>query len=67
METELNRAGKIMKQVNELAAISEDSDGITRLFGTPAFLQGSSRVLHWMKEAGLHCRIDNIGNVRGRL
>jgi len=66
MANELERAKKIMAQINELAAISEDTNGITRLFGTPAFLQGSNKVLQWMKRTGLDCRIDNIGNVRGR-
>jgi len=67
MENELQRAKKVLAQINELAAISEDSNGITRLYGSPAFLQGSHKVLQWMNDAGLECRIDNIGNVRGRL
>jgi allantoate deiminase len=60
------RAEKIMKRVKDLAAISEDKTGITRTFGTPAFINGSTRVMSWMKQAGLQTRIDNIGNVRGR-
>lgn len=56
-----------MERINELAAISEEANGITRLFGTAAFLQGSSKVLAWMQTAGMDARIDNIGNVRGRL
>jgi len=67
MENELQRAKKVLAQINELAAVSEDSNGITRLYGSPAFLQGSHKVLQWMNDAGLECRIDNIGNVRGRL
>jgi len=67
MKNELQRAEKILAQINELAAISEDSNGITRLFGSTAFLQGSNKVLQWMKQAGFDGRIDNIGNVRGRL
>ena len=63
----MHRAQKIMKRINELAAISEDESCITRTFGTKAFVEGSQKVLTWMKEAGLQTRIDNIGNIRGRL
>jgi allantoate deiminase len=63
----LTRAGKIMARINELASISEDATGITRTFGTKAFIEGSKKVQSWMKEAGLETRVDNIGNVRGRL
>jgi allantoate deiminase len=63
----LTRAEKIMARINELASISEDATGITRTFGTKAFIEGSKKVQSWMKEAGLETRVDNIGNVRGRL
>lgn len=52
-------------RINQLAAISEHEVGITRTFGTDAFLQGSTLVSQWMQKAGLETRIDNIGNVRG--
>jgi len=67
MNNYLQRAEKVLAQINELASVSEDADGVTRTFGTPAFLEGSKKVLLWMKEAGLKAWIDNIGNVRGRL
>jgi allantoate deiminase len=66
MEDYLHRANNILARIQELACISEDTDCITRTFGSPAFLSGCSRVLSWMQEAGLDARIDNIGNVRGR-
>jgi allantoate deiminase len=56
-----------MRRIEELAAISEDVDGVTRRFGTPAFLRGSALVETWFEAAGLSTRIDSIGNVRGRL
>ena len=56
-----------MRRIEELAAISEDADGVTRRFGTPAFLRGSALVKSWFEAAGLRPRIDSIGNVRGRL
>jgi allantoate deiminase len=66
MQTEQQRAEKIMNRINQLAAISEDTTGITRRFGTPAFVAGRDKVLYWMTAAGLETRIDNIGNVRGK-
>jgi allantoate deiminase len=63
----IQRAEKIMARLNELASISEDAAGITRTFGTKAFIEGSKKVQSWMQETGLETRVDNIGNVRGRL
>jgi allantoate deiminase len=56
-----------MRRIQELAAISEHPQGVTRTFGTPAFLAGSALVESWLKAAGLATRVDSIGNVRGRL
>jgi allantoate deiminase len=56
-----------MRRIEALAAISDDSQGVTRTFGTPAFLAGSALVRSWLEAAGLATRIDGIGNVRGRL
>jgi allantoate deiminase len=66
MNEYLQRANRIMEKINELASISEDPKCITRTFGTNAFMEGSNKVLSWMKAAGLQASIDNIGNVRGR-
>lgn len=63
----IQRAEKIMSRINELASISEDEGRVTRTYGTPAFLKGRELVQQWMQEAGLDTRIDNIGNIRGRL
>jgi allantoate deiminase len=65
MGKELQRAEKIVSRINELAAVSEAGDGITRRYGTEAFLEGANKVLQWMQEAGLRVRVDHIGNVRG--
>jgi allantoate deiminase len=67
MSSYLQRAEKVFLRINELAAISEDDSAVTRTFGTKAFLEGSTKVAAWMKEAGLQTRIDQIGNVRGKL
>lgn len=61
------RAAQVMRRIEELAAISEDERGVTRTFGTPAFLQGRALVQGWMEAAGLEVRTDSIGNLRGRL
>ena len=61
------RASIILDRINELAAISETPGVTTRTFGTEAFIKGQAMVASWMKQAGLQTRIDNIGNVRGRL
>jgi allantoate deiminase len=62
-----NRAEQIFSRIHQLAAISEHEVGITRTFGTDAFLHGSTLVSQWMQKAGLETRMDNIGNVRGVL
>jgi hydantoinase/carbamoylase family amidase len=56
-----------MKRVDELASVSDDPICITRTYGSPAFLAGRQMVLRWMNEAGLHTRIDQVGNLRARL
>lgn len=63
----LLRAERIMQRIQQLAAISEDADGVTRTFGTPAFLQGRALVQSWLEAAGLPTRVDGIGNLRARL
>jgi len=67
VENFIARAEKILARIHKLAALSEDDDGVTRTFGTPAFLQGSALVSSWFEQAGLSTRLDGIGNVRGRL
>jgi allantoate deiminase len=61
------RALTILQRINELASISEQPGVITRTFGTEAFIKAQALVAQWMQQAGLQTRIDNIGNVRGRL
>ncbi|UOQ97129.1 allantoate amidohydrolase [Hymenobacter sp. 5317J-9] len=61
------RAERIMQRIQQLAAISEDADGVTRTFGTPAFAEGRALVQGWLEAAGLPTRLDGIGNLRARL
>jgi allantoate deiminase len=67
VNTYITRAARIMQRIQELAAISEDEQGVTRTFGTPAFLAGRDQVQRWMEAAGLAVRVDSIGNLRARL
>ena len=67
METYTSRAERVVNQLNSLGEISDEGRILTRLFGTPAHSQVLQRVLLWMNEMGLDARIDNLGNVRGRL
>ncbi|MBF9143483.1 allantoate amidohydrolase [Hymenobacter properus] len=61
------RAERIMQRIQQLAAISDDPDGVTRTFGTPAFVAGRDLVQSWLEAAGLPTRTDGIGNLRARL
>lgn len=67
MNTYTSRAERVVSQINSLGEISDEGRILTRLFGTPAHSQVLERVLQWMNEMGLESRIDNLGNVRGRL
>src|SRR3990170_1147378 len=67
MSDYLQRATKVLQRINELASVSEDKGRITRTYGTKAFIEGRNKTEVWMKEAGLQTRVDNIGNIRGRL
>jgi allantoate deiminase len=67
MNSYLQRPQRIVERIKELATISEDEKGITRTFGTKAFVEGRDKVQSWMQQAGLVSRIDSIGNVRGIL
>lgn len=61
------RAEKIMSRINALAALTDQPGIISRVFGTPAFVAATKLLVQWFNEAGLKTRVDNIGNVRGRL
>src|SRR5690349_4354019 len=61
------RTELILQRISALASISDDETGITRTYGSPAFIKGRNLIQQWMKEAGLITWIDQVGNVRGRL
>ncbi len=58
---------RIMARLEELAAISEDADGLTRVFLSPEHKRAGELLIRWMKAAGMAASFDAIGNVVGRL
>lgn len=67
MNNYLERAQTVLERVNELAVISDQHGLISRTFGTEAFWKAQRKIAEWMTDAGLETKIDNIGNVRGKL
>ncbi len=57
---------EIVGRINELAAISEDSGHLTRVFLTAEHRAAAELILKWMREAGMSAHLDAIGNVCGR-
>src|ERR1700722_18872231 len=56
----------IYRRIDELAAISESPDNLTRVFLSPEQARASDLVLSWMQGAGMAAHVDAIGNVVGR-
>lgn len=56
----------IVGRINDLAAISEEGDKLTRIYLTKELREAADLVLGWMREAGMSARLDAIGNVCGR-
>jgi allantoate deiminase len=56
----------ICSRIDELAAISESPDNLTRIFLSPEQARASDLVLSWMRGAGIAAHVDAIGNVVGR-
>lgn len=61
------RAAKIQQRIDELVSFSDDAHYLNRIFGSQSFIECSHRIASWMKDAGLETRVDNIGNIRGKL
>ena len=57
---------EIVRRINELAAISEDADNLTRIYLTSELRKAADLILGWMREAGMSAHLDAIGNVCGR-
>jgi allantoate deiminase len=57
---------EIVRRINALAAISETSEHLTRIFLTPEHRAAADLLMSWMRDAGMQAHLDAIGNVCGR-
>src|SRR6202163_590749 len=57
---------EIVGRINELAAISETPERLTRVFLTKEHRAAADLILSWMRNAGMGAHLDAIGNVCGR-
>src|SRR3954465_7032188 len=58
---------EIVGRIDELAAISETPEHLTRIFLSDEHRAAADRILGWMRDAGMRAHLDGIGNVCGRL
>jgi allantoate deiminase len=59
-------ADRIVRRIEELAAISETPGALTRICFSPEHRRAADLILGWMREAGMTARMDEIGNAVGR-
>ncbi len=59
-------AKQVMERSEALGKISEESDRLTRSYGSPAMRKANDLVGTWMREAGMTVSEDAIGNLIGR-
>ena len=57
---------EIMSRIEDLAAVSESADGLTRQYLTPEHHRANDLVGRWMRDAGMAVRQDAVGNIIGR-
>ena len=57
---------EIVGRINELAAISETPEHLTRIFLTKEHRAAADLIMSWMRDAGMRAHLDAIGNVCGR-
>src|SRR3984957_15349748 len=57
---------EIVDRINELGAISETNENLTRIFLTREHRAPAELILGWMRPAGMRGHLDAIGNVCGR-
>jgi allantoate deiminase len=59
-------AARILERIEALARISEQPDGLTRVYLSAEHARANALVGGWMQEAGLSVRVDAAGNLIGR-
>ncbi len=60
-------AARMMRRLDELGAISDQRDGLTRLYLSPAHARAVAMVRSWMRDAGFAVTVDAAGTVCGLL
>jgi allantoate deiminase len=60
-------AARIMQRLEALAALTSDPPRLTRVFLSEEHRQANDLVAGWMRAAGMHARVDAIGNITARL
>jgi allantoate deiminase len=63
---EISLGEEIVSRINELAAISETPEHLTRIFLSKQHRAAADLILAWMSKAGMRAHLDAIGNVCGR-
>jgi allantoate deiminase len=59
-------AARVMARCDALAEISENEEGLTRVYLSPEQLRANARVAEWMQAAGMTTWQDAVGNICGR-
>lgn len=59
-------AARVLARADELAAISETPDALTRVYLSPKHLAANQRAALWMTQAGMTVWQDSVGNICGR-
>jgi allantoate deiminase len=57
---------EIVSRINQLGAISETPENLTRVFLSPEHRIAADLLMSWMRDAGMAAHLDAIGNVCGR-
>jgi allantoate deiminase len=63
---EISLGEEIVSRINELAAISQTPEHLTRIFLSKEHRAAADLILSWMNKAGMLAHLDAIGNVCGR-
>src|SRR5262249_22223507 len=62
----LDLSRQLMRRCDELGAISDETDRLTRTFASPAMRCANQLVGSWMRDAGMQVREDAAFNLLGR-
>lgn len=64
--TDLVLGQRLMDRLEALARISDDADGLTRLYLSPSHKRAAQTLTGWMRDVGLDVRMDAVGTIIGR-